>query len=205
MTRPKRFVQVGQRIGRGVVIEAEVRVMGNDQRSHRGARLRCDCGTIYATLTGNLIPRQNGRINTTSCGCASRENSRAVGLANTKHGMHAHPLYDTWATMVRRCRNPSDPKWHRYGGRGIDVYESWLDVVVFIADIERILGDRPAGCTLDRTDNDGNYEPGNVHWATAAEQSANREYQVALEFLHWAREHHPDVVAEFGTRISKRL
>lgn len=126
-----------------------------------------------------------------------RETARRMGQANCKHGLHAHPLYDTWKTMVRRCTNPADPKWQRYGGRGIGVYEPWLDLAMFIADIEGSLGERPAGCTLDRKDNDGHYEPGNVRWSTALEQAANREYQLALTFLAWARRSYPEVVREF--------
>jgi hypothetical protein len=124
-----------------------------------------------------------------------------MGRANRKHGLHAHPLYDTWSTMMRRCYSPKNPKYNRYGGRGIGVYEPWHDVAAFVADIERLLGERPEGCTLDRKDNDGNYEPGNVRWATALEQTANREYQLALAFLTWARQHHPEIITEFRERF----
>jgi hypothetical protein len=62
----------------------------------------------------------------------------------------------------------------RYGGRGIKVCEDWQDYPTFRDYIETHLGPRPAGCSLDRVNNDGNYEPGNVRWATAKEQAANR-------------------------------
>ena len=90
------------------------------------------------------------------------------------HGLRGHPLYGAWCNMINRCGNPWNYEWHNYGGRGIRVYEPWHDVAVFIADIELLLGPRPAGMSLDRIDNDGNYEPGNVRWATAAEQARNR-------------------------------
>lgn len=99
--------------------------------------------------------------------------------------------------MMRRCYSPKNPKYRRYGGRGIGVCAPWHDVAVFVADIEREIGVRPARMTLDRRDNDGNYEPGNVRWATPLGQAANREYQVALEFLTWARQNYPVVVAKF--------
>ena len=83
-------------------------------------------------------------------------------------------MYRTWANMLRRCENPQDHFYYRYGGRGITVCERWHDVKLFIADIESLLGFRPPGMTLDRKDNDGNYEPGNVRWATNGEQQLNR-------------------------------
>jgi hypothetical protein len=92
-----------------------------------------------------------------------------------KHGMAGHPLYRTWEGMLARCERPSAAGYHNYGGRGIKVCEQWHDPRRFAADIERMLGPRPPGCTLDRyPDNDGDYKPGNVRWATKAEQAANR-------------------------------
>jgi hypothetical protein len=73
--------------------------------------------------------------------------------------------------MIARCENPNYHHFHRYGGRGIRVHASWRDsFVAFRAD----MGERPAGTTLDRIDNDGNYEPGNCRWATSVQQRHNR-------------------------------
>lgn len=90
-----------------------------------------------------------------------------------KHGMSTHPLYATWRSMVRRCVNPTHPKYERYGGRGITVDESWLLLADFLEWVHDNLGERPEGCSLDRIDNNGNYEPGNVRWATQSEQCLN--------------------------------
>jgi hypothetical protein len=75
--------------------------------------------------------------------------------------------------MIARCENPKRKGYPYYGGRGITVCERWHDPAAFIADIERDLGPRPPGLTLDRIDNDGNYQPGNVRWATWSEQAFN--------------------------------
>ena len=90
------------------------------------------------------------------------------------HGMHSHPLYHTWWNMVRRCHHPAHPAYPRYGGREIWVWEPWrTDVRHFIEWIEANLGPRPDGMSLDRIDNDGWYEPGNLRWATPKMQTAN--------------------------------
>jgi hypothetical protein len=92
-----------------------------------------------------------------------------------KHGMVGHPLYRTWYGMMGRCENPADAHYHNYGGRGIRVCAQWHDPRRFIADIEQLIGPRPPGRTLDRyPDNDGDYEPGNVRWATKSQQARNR-------------------------------
>lgn len=86
-----------------------------------------------------------------------------------------HPLKGTWHGMIWRCENPRHEAYARYGGRGIKIYGPWHDPVIFIRDILSEIGPRPRSRTLDRINNDGNYEPGNVRWATAGEQVANSQ------------------------------
>ena len=96
-----------------------------------------------------------------------------------KHGMWHHPVYKVWATMKQRCQNPKNQRYADYGGRGIKVCDRWQDPVNFIEDMFHAW---KQGLTLDRINNDGNYEPSNCRWATRKEQRANqREPQACGE------------------------
>lgn len=89
------------------------------------------------------------------------------------HGMSGTPIYAVWVNMRQRCCNRRHPNYRRYGARSIGVCQRWHDFAVWYADIIAELGPRPKGMSIDRKDNNGNYEPGNVRWATAKEQRAN--------------------------------
>src|SRR5438045_635072 len=116
---------------------------------------QCDCGSETVAQGGALT---TGRQK--SCGCLQRETA-------TKHGMEGSLTYTTWAQMKARCLNPEHRSYALYGGRGITVSESWLKFENFFSD----MGVKPKGKSLDRIDNDGNYESGNCRWATLFEQN----------------------------------
>lgn len=85
--------------------------------------------------------------------------------------------YTTWANMIARCTKPSNHRYEDYGGRGIKVCKRWMVFSNFLAD----MGAKPVGLTIDRENNDGNYEPGNCYWATNKEQKRHRRDTVIFE------------------------
>jgi len=97
--------------------------------------------------------------------------------AKQKHGMSKTTEYRIWTAMIQRCHNKKTPSYRSYGKRGIQVCDSWRkSFLAFFAD----MGPRPAGLSLDRINNDGNYEPANCRWATKHEQARNRRDNVRI-------------------------
>lgn len=124
---------------------------------------RCECGNERINGSANL---RNGRV--VSCGCFSRER---IGIAATRHGYFGTPTYNSWAGMKGRCNNPRNHKYPDYGGRGISVCERWMKSFEnFLKD----MGEKPFGKTIDRINNNGNYEPANCRWSTPKQQVDNR-------------------------------
>lgn len=124
---------------------------------------QCNCGQLKTVNRGHL---RLGRIR--SCGCLRDE---LIGLVNKTFGHTRHPDAQVYQDMIARCYNPNATGYEDYGGRGIQVCERWkLSPLVFFED----MGPRPSKKhSIDRKDNDGNYEPLNCHWATKIQQARN--------------------------------
>lgn len=137
-------------------------------------RLRCLC-LCYCGRKFFVWKHHLNSGNTASCGCKrnTQSGAKAFKFGRTSVSPHLRAEYSRWNTMHQRCENPNNPQYKNYGARGIRVCERWGVFEYYLEDIAP-LGPCPAGCSIDRINNDGNYEPGNVRWATASEQSLNR-------------------------------
>lgn len=148
----------GQRFGRLVVVDRAQNHLGRVAWN-----CRCDCGSSASPIGKTLV---NG--NTRSCGCLQRDVMAAI---QTKHGRYGTPENKAWAGMLKRCRNKKAIDYANYGGRGISVCERWSESFEnFYLDV----GPKPSPThSIDRINVNGNYEPGNVRWATPQEQQRN--------------------------------
>ncbi len=130
------------------------------------------------------------------------------GRGIAKHGHTAGDSttreYNAWVAMRSRCENPKNERYHRYGGRGIRVCDPWRkSFETFLSD----MGSCPPGMSIDRKDNDGDYEPENCRWATELEQANSRSNNRRIEYMgqvrtlaEWSRE----LKMEYG-RLQSRL
>lgn len=136
-------------------------------------KVRCEAGHEFEQYGFALSGRAKSGCR--ECGKKSpilREKTRRTGLANKTHGMTGSPEYKVWSGIKNRCFREHDPAYYNYGGRGVTMAPEWVnDFPSFLAHV----GKRPSKYhSLDRLDNDGNYEPGNVAWRTMEEQNCNR-------------------------------
>ena len=154
---------VGQKYSRLLVVEkTEKRATGGNIIY----RCLCDCGNYTFVSSCNLRSKS-----TSSCGCLFGSNALKHGHRRSHTGE-----YKTWEAMKTRCTNTKFKQFKDYGGRGIKVCEEWLHSFENFLDylIETKMYPKPDGLSIDRINNDGNYEPGNIRWATPSQQKYNQ-------------------------------
>jgi len=151
----------GNKFGRWTVIKRAK----NSSNLCRNPRwfCRCECGN-ESIVYGHTL--KNGESQ--SCGCLQRE---LLSKRRKSHGMTTTRQYNIWANMKDRCQNPNNEHYEDYGGRGIKVCERWESFEDFWEDTKKTYSD---DLSIDRINNDGNYEKDNCRWATVIEQNNNR-------------------------------
>jgi hypothetical protein len=168
----------GRRFGRLTVLEV-------DERGTRKTYYNClcDCGNIKSVRSDGLL---SGAVK--SCGCWKKEQDN-VNLNKSEakkkyiaagHKVGGTRLYQIWQNMKLRCYNPSNERYHRYGGRGITVCDEWLRSFTSFEEWALRNGYDDT-LTIDRVDCDGNYGPDNCRWATQKEQANNRSTNITIE------------------------
>jgi hypothetical protein len=127
---------------------------------------QCDCGNKKELLVYHVVSG-----NTKSCGCLRTERAKDSPW-RTKHGGRGKRLYKTWSNMKQRCNNPKSHDYKRYGGRGIKICEEWNDYLIF--EVWALSNGYADHLTIDRIDNDDNYNPSNCQWITRVENTNKR-------------------------------
>lgn len=167
----------GQTFGDRVVLRRDL-----EAGRHTRWICQCKCGRVVSVDAGNL----RGKTIIACRSCASR-----------RHGMVTSGEYTSWGAMLQRCENPRNKHFKNYGGRGITVCSAWHKFDQFFAD----MGPKPTvNHSIERDDNNGNYEPGNCTWATWREQCNNQRRSRKLEFEGTSR-----TVAEWATHLGQSV
>lgn len=164
-----KILDVGQKFGRLIVISPDDPFVRSNGVKLSRSRCLCVCGKYTIVQNSNL------RSGTTkSCGCLKRDTA-----SNKTHGRSKTRAHRIWCNMKDRCYREKNPAYKNYGARGIKVYDKWKNSFEkFIADV----GEPPPGHSMERINNDLGYFPGNVRWATPAEQALNTRRNTFVEW-----------------------
>ena len=170
--------KVGRKFGRLLVLEA----VGHTEQGRIQYRCKCDCG--------NEIITHNVGDCKTNCGCISSELRK---ISATIHGDSKTRLHRIWRLIINRCNNSKTKRFHNYGGRGISICDEWTlpkgQGYINFKEWSMNKGYEDH-LTIDRIDNDGNYEPGNCRWTTTQIQARNTSYNVYIKdkiVTDWAK------------------
>lgn len=160
----------GKKFGRLTVIE---RV--ENRKGRWFYKCQCECGNI-TVVSGNALTQGHTR----SCGCTR---IKSIIEKSTTHGMSKTKIYGVWSAIKARCLNSLNKAYKNYGERGITMYPAWInDFQAFYDYVSKLPHFDEEGYSLDRIDNDGNYEPNNIRWADRKTQSRNRRNRIIVEY-----------------------
>lgn len=187
MNIPKRLINItGQRFGHLLVINYIGEHISNNKKTRQRLWLcLCDCGN---TKIASSVLLRKGK--TDNCGCKTKDR---LSLAKSSHGLSSSDEYKTWARIKNRCYNKNTEDYSLYGARGIVVCDRWLNSFEnFYSD----MGVKPSKKhSIDRINNDGNYEPSNCRWSSIDAQARNKRNNVNLTLNNktmclkdWAKE-----------------
>lgn len=155
----------GQLIGPAKVVylyDLPSRIIPSGQRK-RMAMFQCSCGKEFEQWVRPILHGKG-----VNCGCGAITGYHKNGLTGTKS-------HSCWCSMKVRCLSVNASTYPNHGGRGITIYGPWVnDPLAFHEYVSKLPGYNNPKLTLDRINNDGNYEPGNLRWATISEQNRNR-------------------------------
>lgn len=162
-------VPIGRQFGKLVIVEEVEPKRHPSGRTMRMVAARCNCGTMTTIGLFNVVQGKSR-----SCGCGKIES----GKRSARHGLSLTPTWNSWISMIQRCRDKNCANYARYGASGITVCDKWMTFENFLSD----MGERADGMSIDRIDGTKGYEPGNCRWATSKQQARNMKTNRLLEF-----------------------
>ena len=161
----------GNTYGLLTVIEA------TNKRGHGGSiiwKCKCQCGNIVEVESREIRTRK-------SCGCLRKARSLDFGERMMKHSESHTRLYGIWSNIKNRCCNPNDKRYKDYGGRGVQICDEWANSYTCFANWAKAHGYNEK-LSIDRIDNNGNYNPQNCKWSTSKEQAVNKRSNKIITF-----------------------